>query len=323
MLAYQWACEFGRAGNSVSVVAPKGSTFPPELNIELIPTELREGDGAAYGRYRERLLKGEWDAVFDNSWQFFTILAQMEADHQLPVIHCYHSDPTGLPAAPPIQNPCMVAFSEAQANIIRSKWRCAVQVVHHGIDLDFYKPDPTIKRGDRYLFMARYCPEKGFLEIAYLAKKCRVPLDAYGDTEIIGPNQDYMRRCFEQADGRSIRVNPGIGRVEVAKQFQTHRALITWPNYVEIFGLTTVEAQACGCPVISKDSGAARELIVNGKTGWVVNTLEEAEELLNSNAAADLKPEDCRAQAMKFSIERSAERHLKLLKAVGEEHVYW
>jgi len=321
MLCYQWAVGLQKLGCQVAVIAPEGSQLPE--GIELIATGLREPDETAYAKYKQALeerLKDGW-VCMDNSWGWYSVLSQMEADRQLPVIHCYHSDPYNLGTPPPVEKPCLVAFSEAQANIIRRRWNAACQVVPHGIDLSFYRADPNVERGNRYLFLARYTPEKGFLDIAYLARKCRVGLDAFGDVEIIA-SQDYVRRCFEEADSRQIRVNPGINREETVKQYQSHKALITWPNYVEIFGLTTVEAMACGCPVISKDSGAARELIRQGKTGFVVGTLEEAEELIKNDAISKIKPGDCVRQGRKFSIERSAKGHLRLLQDVADG-IYW
>ncbi len=311
MLVYQWACEFQKAGHQVTVIAPGDSKLPE--GIELISIGLREPEEAAYLKYKGRLESGEFDAIDDQTWLWYSVLSQMESDKQLPVIHSWHTDPYGLGASPPIQKPCILAFSEAQANVIRSRWNVACQVVHHGIDLDFYKPDPSVERGNRYLFLARYTPEKGFLEITNLIKKCKSSLDAFGDMEIV-VSQDYVTKCFNEADGRQIRVNPGISREECVKQYQTHKALITWPNYLEVFGLTTIEAMACGCPVISKDSGAARELIKQGKTGFVVSTLEEAENLIKSDAVSKLKTEDIVKQGRKFSIEKSAKRHLRTLQ---------
>jgi len=319
MLVYQWACEFQKAGHQVAVVAPGDSQLPE--GIELISVGLREPEEAAYLKYKNRLESGEFDAIEDNTWLWYSVLSQMEADKQLPIIHCWHTDPYGLGAPPPIQKPCILAFSEAEANIIRSRWSVACQVVKHGIDLDFYKPDPSVERGNRYLFLARYTPEKGFLEIANLAKKCKVGLDAFGDIEIVS-SQDYVTKCFNESDGRQIRVNPGISREECVKQYQSHKALITWPNYIEIFGLTTCESQACGCPVISKDSGAARELIRHGKTGFVVGSLEEAEELIKSDAVSKLKTEDIVKQGRRFSIEKSAKGHLRLMEEI-KNGLYW
>ena len=315
-----WALEFQKAGHQVSVVCPEGSDLGE--GIEIIPVPLRCGEDVSYTKYKDRLVSGEFDAIMDNSWNWFSVLSQMEADHQLPIIHCYHSDPYNLGSPPPIRYPCLVAFSEAQANIIRSRFQCMVRVQHHGIDLDFYKPDPNVKRGDRYLFLARYCPEKGFLEVSYLAKKCKVGLDAFGDTEIIGPNEAYMRKCFEENDGRMIRVNPGISRQETVNQYRSHKALITWPNFLEVWGLSTTEALACGCPVISKDSGAAREQILQGRTGWVVSTLEQAEELIKSGKIDTIDSKTCRRRAEKFSIQASAKGHLKLLAEVASG-LYW
>jgi glycosyltransferase involved in cell wall biosynthesis len=320
-LVYTWACEFAKMGHQVSVIAPEGSQFPPELNIKLVPVPLRTGEDTAYETYRERLTSGEYDVIIDHSWLWFSVLAQMEADRQLPIVHCYHSDPYNLGSPPPIEKPCILAFSEAQANIIRQKWNVACRVAYHGIDLDFYKPDPNIERGDRYLFLARYTPEKGFLELAQLARKCRVPLDAFGDTEIVS-NREYVRKCLLEADGRGVRVNTGISRAEAVKQFQSHKALLTWPNYVEIFGLTTIESMALGTPVISKDSGAARELIIHGKTGFVVGTIEEAEEIIKKNLVSQIDPQDCIDRAAKFSIRNSAEAHIKVLEDAANK-LYW
>lgn len=318
-LVITWSKEFRRLGHQVSVVCPKGSNLGE--GIEIIPVPLRCGEDVAWQSYKDRLLKGEWSAIMDNSWSWFSVISQMQADRQLPVIHCYHSDPYNLGNPPPIEKPCLVAFSEAQANIMRRRWNVAVQVVNHGIDLNFYKPNPEVQRSNRYLFLARYTPEKGFLELANLARKCRVPLDAYGDTSIVS-DEGYVRRCFAENDGYQIRVMPGINREQTVKEYQSHKALLTWPNFLEIWGLTTTEGMACGCPVISKDSGAAKEQIRQGKSGFVVQSLDELEELIKTDAVSKLKTEDIVKQGRKFSIERSARGHLRCLTDVSQG-LYW
>lgn len=316
-LVILWSQSFRDAGHQVSVVCPEGSDLGE--GIEIVPIGFRESEEAAYLKYKDRL--GEFDAIEDHTWQWYSVLSQMETDKQLPITHSWHSDPYNLVSPPPIAKPCIIAFSEAQANIIRSRLNACAQVVHHGIDLSFYKPDPTVERGNRYLYLARYTPEKGFLEVAHLAKKCRVGLDAFGDVEIIS-SQDYLRKCFLEADGRQIKITGNIPREQTVKEYQSHKALITWPNYVEIFGLVTVESLCCGCPVISKDSGAARELIKHGKSGFVVSTLEEAEELIKTDAVSQLKTDDIIKQGRKFSIEKSAAGHLRLLEDVNKGLVW-
>lgn len=321
MLCYNWAVEFQKLGVQVAVIAPEGSKFPE--GIELIPVGVREAEEGAYVKHKKTLedrLKDGW-VCMDNTWAWFSVLSQMEADHQLPIVHVYHSDVAFLGSPPPIKYPCIVSLSKSQGELLSNKWSVMTRKVYNGIDLSFYKPDPEVKRGDRYLFVGRYTPEKCPLDAIFLAKKCRVPLDLFGDMEIIA-NQDYLRKCFEENDGRQIRVNPGISREEVVKQMQSHKALIHIVNYNEAFGLVPVECMATGTPVIVNRRGALSELVKHGKTGFVVDSLESAEELIRTDAVSRIKPEDCRKQAMKFSLEKSAKGHLRAMEDVAN-NIYW
>lgn len=319
MLVYQWACEFQKAGHQVSIVAPGDSQLPE--GIELITVGLREPEEAAYLKYKNRLESGEFDAVMDSSWGWYSVLSQMEADKQLPIIHIWHTDFAYLGSPPPIQYPCIVALSKDQAEGIRGKWNVAVRSQYNGIDLNVYKPDPEVKRGNRWLWIARYTFEKMPLETILLAKKCRIPLDLYGDLEIIA-SQDYASKCINEANGRQITVNPALPREEVVKQMQSHKALIHLVAYNEAFGLVPVECMACGTPVIVNRRGALPELVKNKRSGFVVNSLEDVEEIINNDLVANIKPEDCVHQAKKFSIEASAKGHLRLLSDVANK-IYW
>lgn len=319
MLVYQWSVEFAKSGHQVACVAPEGSKFPPELNIELISVPLRCGEDQAYLVYKDRIK--DFSACFDNTWLWYSVLSQMEADHQLPIIHVYHSDAANLGSPPPIKYPCVVGLSNSQSELIAHKWGVMTRTVYNGIDLSFYKPNPEVTRSDRYLFIGRYTPEKCPAEAIFLAKKCRVPLDMFGDLEIIA-NQDYARKVFEENDGRQIRINPGIPREQTVKEYQSHKALIHLVSYNEAFGLVVPEAQACGLPVIVNRRGALPELVKNGKTGFVVDNIEDVEDIIKNDLVAKIKPEDCVRQAMKFSIQSSARGHLRALQDAANS-IYW
>lgn len=318
-LVYSWSLQFQKAGHEISIVAPEGSQLPE--GIELIPIQLMGTEEAAYLRYKGRLEDGGFDAIMDNTWSWYSVISQMSSDKQLPIIHIWHSDPNGLGSAPPIRYPNLVGLSKIQAEMIGKKWGVMCKMAYNGVDLSFYKPDPAVKRGNRYLWMARYTPEKGFLEAAHLAKKCRVGLDAFGDTTIIS-SQDYLNKCVAEGDGMQIRVSAGISREQTVKEYQGHKALITWTNYTEIFGLSTVESMACGTPVIARNTGAAPELIKHGKTGFLCETLEEMEDLIKTDAVDRIRAEDCIKQASRFSIESSAHQHLKCLEDIANGH-HW
>lgn len=323
-LCFQWSCLFHQAGHEVTVVCPKGSWFPE--GIKMIETELREAEEQSYSRYKDRLLAGEWDVVFDNSWLWYTVLAQAETEKQLPVIHVYHSDPEFLGSPPPIKYPCIASLSDDQGILITRKWRPGwlfpmTKTVYNGIDLQLYKPDPSVERGDRWLWLARYTPEKAPMVAIELAKKCNVALDLYGDTEIIA-DRNYLEKVKSECDGKQIAFHEGVSREETVKLYQNHKALLHLVAYNEAFGLVPVEAMACGMPVIVNRRGALPETVNHGESGFVVDSLDEAEAIIREDKVSAIKAEGCIKQARKFSIENSARGYLKLFDEVANQH-YW
>jgi len=317
-LCYAWACEFQKKGHDVTLVAPNGSSVP--AGMELITTPLMVDESEAYPLYKERL--GEFDIIMDSSWLWHTVLAQMEAeDRQLPVIHIYHSDPDFLQNPPPIKHPCIVGLSNDHAKRISAKWQFETRVVYNGVPLDFYRFDPSVQRNGRYLFCARYSPEKGPLEAIQLARKCNAPLDLYGNTLII-KDHDYLNQCMAECDANDVVFHLEVPREETVKLYQTHKALIHWTNYNEAFGLTISESMACGCPVISRNTGAMPEQIVHDKTGFLCDTLEEMEAVIREDKVSTIKAEDCVERASLFSIENSTRGYLELFREVAAGRVW-
>jgi glycosyltransferase involved in cell wall biosynthesis len=83
----------------------------------------------------------------------------------------------------------------------------------------------------------------------------------------------------------------------------------------ERFGLTIVESMACGTPVIAFDKGSPKELIKNGETGFVVETIGEAASAIKN--VPHISPRRCRDHvAEKFSIEKMVEGYLQVYKNI-------
>lgn len=317
-LAYEWAVQFQKMGHQVALVAPEGSTVPE--GMELITTPLMVDESQAYPLYKERL--GEFDVIMDNSWLWYTVIAQMEnPDRQLPAIHIYHSDPDFLPNPPPVKHPCIVGLSKDHARRLSEKWGFEVKANYNGIPLDFYQLNPSVQRNGRYLWCARYTPEKMPLETIRLARKCSIPLDLYGNTLIIR-DQNYLNQCMAECDAKDVVFHLEVPREETVKLYQTEKALIHLVDYNEAFGLVPMEAMACGMPVIVNRRGALPELVENGVTGFVVDSLEETEAIIREDRVSTIKPEDCRRQAEKFSIEKSAQGYLELFREVASGRVW-
>jgi glycosyltransferase involved in cell wall biosynthesis len=318
MLVWQLAEGLAARGHQVAVVCPEGSRFTQD-NIEPIFTGVREEEEAAYVRYKARMEGGEWEIVLDSSWQRWSQMSNIGRDPQLPIVMWHHSDPSIYQSSPPVPYPMWVGLSKDHAERLSRHLRVPVKYVYNGIDLNFYQATGA-PRNSRYLWVARYTPEKGAAEIIGLAQKLKAKVDLYGDTEIIG-DPGYRNLCFQRGDGFYARVMPGISRDQVVQELSTHKGYLFWANWAEPFGLGPVEAMAAGCVPIVNRRGALPELMRNGVTGFIVDTLEEMEDLIRRDAVKEIKPEAMRRHVeKKFSLERfvSSWEDLLLRVVAGE-----
>src|SRR5579871_3906254 len=125
------------------------------------------------------------------------------------------------------------------------------------------------RKGDYLLWVGRMTPEKGPQRAIAAARATDVPLVLAG---VIQPGQQafFDREIAPQIDGARVRfVGEVSGR---AKQslFACARGLLMPIRWNEPFGMVMVEALACGTPVIAFPEGAARELVIDGRTGFLV-----------------------------------------------------
>lgn len=237
-LAWEWAVEFQQRGHRVSLVAPEGSKVPD--GMELIAMPLMEPEQQTFERYKNRLT--DFDIIMDNSWLWFTVIAQLNSQKQLPIIHIYHSDPDYLQVPkPPIQYPCIVGLSNAHASRLGRKWGVQTRMVYNGIPLDFYTPAlewlnvDIVQRSNRYLWLARYTPEKDPLGAIRTAKKCGAELDLYGNTVIVR-DQNYINQCMAECDAHQIVFHNEATREETVQHYRTHKALIHLVDYCLPYG---------------------------------------------------------------------------------------
>ena len=304
--------EFSKAGHQVTVVAPEGSVLPE--GVELLPVPLRCSEEAAFALYRSRL--AEFDVIHDHTFQNWSYLPSVGVDPPLPIIATCHTDPSNWGEPPPLLHPCVAGISTDHARRLSLAYGVATRRIYDGIDLKFYSPPPEgSKRNGRLLWLGRYTPEKDPLSAMQLAKRLRIPLDCYGDTEIVG-DPSYIDRCRAEADGLIVRWYPGVSREKTVELYRTYRALLYTPNWLEPFGLVIAEAQACGLPVLTLDRGSMKELVADGVSGYVCDDISGLEKLLKEGCLAHLKEEDIVANAQRFSKENMAAGYLKLFEQV-------
>jgi glycosyltransferase involved in cell wall biosynthesis len=168
--------------------------------------------------------------------------------------------------------------------------------VYNGIDLSLY---PLRKStGEDLVFLGRIHPDKGVHLAIAVARISGLPLVIAG----IIQDQKYFREQIEPHLDQTIRY---IGPVDVPGKndlFARARALLHLNTIPERFGLVLAEANAAGVPVIAMDLGSCREVIEDGRTGFLVNNVHEAVRALQKIHEIDSAV--CRERVQKhFSID--------------------
>jgi len=182
--------------------------------------------------------------------------------------------------------------------------------VYNGIDLSLYPLQQS--HGDDLIFLGRIHPDKGVHLAIEVAQQSGWPLVIAG----IIQDKTYFREQVEpHLDDRQIRY---IGPVDVPGKnalFSRARALLHLNTIPERFGLVLAEANAAGVPVIAMDLGSCREVIADARTGFLVNTVNEAVQALQKLAKIDRAA--CRQRVQQhFSIDSMVEAYERVYRKI-------
>jgi glycosyltransferase involved in cell wall biosynthesis len=174
-------------------------------------------------------------------------------------------------------------------------------VVYNPIDVEAWPVG--YQKQDYLLWVGRFTEEKGPQRAIKVAKATGRRLILAG---VVQPGHErfFATEIEPHLDGRQIEYVGEVGGARKQQLFADAFAFlmpITWP---EPFGMVMVEALAAGTPVLAFDHGAAVEIIEHGVNGFLVHDEDEMAELVER--AAEIKPEDCRRSAERFSPDRVA-----------------
>ncbi len=214
----------------------------------------------------------------------------------------------------------LVSISNSQrAPLPFANW---VGTVYHGLAREicpfnpaFRPASPAASRGGYFAFIGRVSPEKGLeraIEIARLAgarlriaAKVDAQDKAYFDTRIEPllrlPGIEFLGEVDEAG-------KPGLLGNATALLFP-----IDWP---EPFGLAMIEAMSCGTPVIAWPDGSVPEIVENGVTGFIVDSVDAAVVALEKTAHLDRARVRGRFEE-RFSASRMARDYLAVYRALA------
>jgi glycosyltransferase involved in cell wall biosynthesis len=190
-----------------------------------------------------------------------------------PVLTTVHgfSSPKIMPVYQKYRDGYFVSISDSD----RAPGLNYLATVYNGIDLSLYPLQQS--HGDDLIFLGRIHPDKGVHLAIEVARLSGLPLLIAG----IIQDPTYFREQVEpHLDNRRIRY---IGPVDVPgkNELFTHARVLLHLNTIpERFGLVLAEANAAGVPAIAMNLGSCSEVIKDGRTGFLVNTVNEAVEAL-------------------------------------------
>jgi glycosyltransferase involved in cell wall biosynthesis len=180
----------------------------------------------------------------------------------------------------PDLQPLYLGFSEMPLVSISNGQRSPIQnanfvaTVYHGVPLDLHRP--TFNPRDGYLaFLGRISPEKGVDRAIEVARTIGVPLKIAAKVDRV--DADYFHEQIAP-----LLKGPGVEFIgEIDERQKTDflgqalalMFLIDWP---EPFGLAMIEAMACGTPVLALRRGSVEEVVEDGLTGRIVDSIEQA-----------------------------------------------
>ena len=191
--------------------------------------------------------------------------------------------------------------------------------VHHGIDLSGFTFQP--EAGEYLLFFGRIHPDKGAYEAIQIARQAGRRLIMAG---VIQDEEYFRTRVEPYLDGDQVTY---VGSADPARRdvlLGGAFALLHPIAFKEPFGLSVVEAMACGTPVVAFERGSMREVIADGETGFLVGSVEEAVAALGAAGAdgplAALDRAACRRHVEEhFSVERMVDGYLEVYEHVLEQ----
>ena len=203
-----------------------------------------------------------------------------------------------------------VSISDAQRRPLpEADW---VGTVHHGLPLDLLRFEP--RSGEYLAFLGRISPEKRADRAIAIAVACGQPLKIAAKVDP-ADRQYFEREITPLLDNPLVEFIGEISEPEKADFLGRASALLFPIDWPEPFGLVMIEALACGVPVVAFRGGSVPEIIEHGRTGFIVDTLDEA--IAATRNVHRLDRLRCRMEfERRFNVTRMASDYVTLYESV-------
>lgn len=323
---YNLTEELVKLGHEVTLFASGDSKTSARL-VALYPKSIRElglkdiyglnipsmiNTGTAYA------MQEEFDVIHDHNPHLGLPTANIA---QVPVVMTWHGpfNDEIIQYFTALNRTYLVSISESQRRGAPSLPFAGT--VYNGLAMDNYPFSGRHK--DYLLYVGRIDLEKGThtaIDLAAASGRRLVIAAKYDDR--VPRIRWYFQHYIEPRLRKHKKLVRWVGEVGEAKRNELMKNAscmlhpITW---LEPFGLTLIEAMACGCPVVAFNLGSMPEIIENGKTGFVVETFEQALDAIKMADKIDRRY--CRRYALNnFNAKKMALGYEAVYRRIIKKH---
>jgi glycosyltransferase involved in cell wall biosynthesis len=189
--------------------------------------------------------------------------------------------------------------------------------VYHGLPVDLLTP--RAPRGEYLAFLGRISPEKRVDRAIEVALRLEIPLEIAAKVD--RADYEYYNNEIKHLmiDQPLIKFIGEIGQKEKSQFLSNAKALIFPIDWQEPFGLVMIEAMACGTPVVAFGLGSVPEVIDDGVTGFIVETIEDAVKAVEKIDTLD-RTRVRKGFEERFSAERMAHDYVFAYQQVIDQH---
>jgi glycosyltransferase involved in cell wall biosynthesis len=182
--------------------------------------------------------------------------------------------------------------------------------IHHGIDLTMLPYRAS--SGDQLVSFGRIHPDKGTADAIEIARRAGRRLVICG---IVQDERYFADAVAPHIDGDQVIFLGSVGPQRRAEVLGAAAALLHPIHFDEPFGLSVVEALACGTPVVAYRRGSMAEIVEEGVTGYLAHDIESAVEAVRAALRLDRSAVHARA-ASRFGADRMVEDYLRTYEAL-------
>jgi glycosyltransferase involved in cell wall biosynthesis len=208
-----------------------------------------------------------------------------------------------------------IAISNRVARRIKKYYGKSSTVIYPPVSVQKFRlAKDAQNKSEYYLVVSRLVGYKRLDIIVQAFRELRLPLVIIGDGKQKAELQNNAAPTTRFVDRH-------LTDSELANYYQNCRAFIHTAD--EDFGISMVEAQACGKPVIAYRASAASEIVVPGKTGILFErqSVASLKAAVTASRRRRFDPAACRTNALRFSSQAFKQAMMKSIEDLYEQHI--